>query len=60
MNKKVLTYCILLSVFYPVSNIYGNEAVLSPRSNVVSQQGNIKGIVNDAMGPIVGATIIIK
>lgn len=61
MNKKrVLAYCILLSTFYSTGNIYGNEEVLSVHSGIVAQSIEMKGIVNDAMGPIVGATIMIK
>lgn len=61
MNKKrVLAYCILLSTFYSTGNIYGNEEVLSVHSGIVAQSVEMKGIVNDAMGPIVGATIMIK
>ena len=61
MNKKrVIAYCILLSAFYSTGNIYGNEKVLSAHSDIITQSIEMKGIVNDAMGPIVGATIMIK
>lgn len=62
-EKSTKPVCLLLvaTALSMTGNMYAEIAPANPRmGNIAQDEGQLTGTVSDAMGPVVGATILIK
>ena len=59
MNKKV-GMVLLGMLCVPATAMYGEIIPVGPMSEISQQQGKITGTVEDNMGPVIGASVLVK
>ena len=61
-NKKINSVCLLLvaAALSVSGNIYAELAPANPNMDFTQQDGKITGTVTDAMGPVIGASVVVK
>jgi len=59
-SYKLVSFLLLTGTLFFSENLYAGLAPLRPGTQVAQQNGKISGTITDEMGPVAGASVVVK
>lgn len=59
-HSKLVKVLLLSALFGTTGATYGEASLFAPSTSVAQQKGKVSGVVKDEMGPVAGASVVVK